>query len=337
MIGYYVHHVGSGHLHRARAIADAVRQPVTGLSSLPRPQGWRGHWIELARDDVGPTSGDVTAGGRLHWAPTHDPGLRGRMSRFSSWIDSAAPALVVVDVSAEVAVLARLHGVPVISFVLPGERDDEAHLLGYGVSAALVAAWPPAALAMLPGLPAATAARVEHVGGISRFPVDLVRERRPGPPRVVLLSGEGGGAPTPAEVEEARASAPDWTWTVIGGPAGTWVENPFPALCDADVVVCQAGQNTIAEVAAARRPAIVVPADRPHDEQLTTAGALAAGGWPVLVEPEFPVGGWPARLAEAAALDCRRWESWCDDHGAVRAAAVLQRVAEDHALPGVLA
>ena len=52
VIGYYVHHQGDGHLTRAAAIARALAgEPVTGLSSRPRPDGWPGEWVQLARDD----------------------------------------------------------------------------------------------------------------------------------------------------------------------------------------------------------------------------------------------------------------------------------------------
>ena len=37
MIGYYVHHQGSGHLHRMLSFSAQVREPLTVLSSLPRP------------------------------------------------------------------------------------------------------------------------------------------------------------------------------------------------------------------------------------------------------------------------------------------------------------
>ncbi|MDF2492882.1 MAG: hypothetical protein K0Q58_1460, partial [Microbacterium sp.] len=82
MIGYYVHHHGRGHLHRATAIAAALGIPVTGLSSLPRPAEWTGDWIELPLDldDRGPDAPDVTAGGRLHWVPLGVDGLRERMA-----------------------------------------------------------------------------------------------------------------------------------------------------------------------------------------------------------------------------------------------------------------
>ena len=45
MIGYYVHHHGSGHLHRMCSVSAELARlghPVTALSSLPPPPGWDG-------------------------------------------------------------------------------------------------------------------------------------------------------------------------------------------------------------------------------------------------------------------------------------------------------
>ncbi|OLM01150.1 hypothetical protein Ae406Ps2_1150 [Pseudonocardia sp. Ae406_Ps2] len=46
-IVYYVHHHGSGHAHRAAAIAAHCRTPVVGVGSRPAPPGWPGAWHEL--------------------------------------------------------------------------------------------------------------------------------------------------------------------------------------------------------------------------------------------------------------------------------------------------
>ena len=319
MIGYYVHHVGSGHLHRAQAIARASNIPVVGLSSLARPAGWDGGWVRLPRDDEGPFPSDVTAGGRLHWVPLGDEGLLSRTAALSAWISQQRPRLLVADVSSEVAVLARLHGVPVVSVVLPGRRDDYAHLLGFGVSSALIAAWPPDATGMLPDLLSSVADRVRAVGAISRFGVPRPTRRRPGCPRVTVLLGRGGGAPSPEVLDDAQRQSPSWAWTVLGGEQG-WQADPLPALLGADVVICQAGQNAIAEVAALRRPAVVIPADRPHHEQRVTARVLAGGGWPVRVEDSFPRSGWAERLDAVRNLDGTAWAGWCDGQGAYRAA-----------------
>ncbi len=56
VVGYYVHHVGSGHRHRAEVLAARLAHDgvsVTGLSSLPRPPSWAGEWVRLPPDDGG--------------------------------------------------------------------------------------------------------------------------------------------------------------------------------------------------------------------------------------------------------------------------------------------
>ena len=326
VVGYYVHHVGSGHLHRARAVAEAMGRPVVGLSSLPRPAGWLGDWVVLDRDDDATGADDVTAHGHLHWVPRHDPGLRRRMSAIAGWIGAARPGVLVSDVSVEVTLLARLHGVPVVSYVLPGDRTDPAHLLGLGVSDALVGCWPEHVTGMTPGLPEELRSRITCVGALSRLPVAEPGPRRPGGPRATVLLGRGGGRPAPSDLDAARADGAGWEWTVLGPDHG-WSDDVAATLLATDVVVTQAGENAVAEVAACRRPAIVVPAQRPHDEQVTTARVLAAEGWPVLVEPAFPSDGWPARLEAARRLPGTDWAAWCDGKAATRVAEVVERVA----------
>ncbi|GAA4744137.1 hypothetical protein GCM10023350_31050 [Nocardioides endophyticus] len=322
MIGYYVHHHGRGHSHRALELARHLTEPVTGLSSLPAPEGWPGAWVRLDQDDLSSTVSDPTARGRLHWVPTADIGLSARTAQISHWLDEHRPRLVVVDVSVEIAVLARLHGVPVVTVVLPGERSDPAHLLGYDVSTRLVAMWPPSARGMLPGLPRTIRGRVCAVGALSRHPVRVRTSRAPGRPRVLLMTGAGGDDLRAAQIERAQLQSPEWEWTVLGRH-GVWADDPSSALSEADVVVTAAGQNNLAEIAASRTPAVVVPQARPFMEQRTTATVLAAGGWPVMVEDRFPDEGWSERLQTASQLDGSLWSSWCDGHAAQRFADLV--------------
>src|SRR3954462_8494952 len=144
MIGYYAHPPGEGHCTRAAAIADHLgSEPVTGLSSRPRPDGWRGPWLELARDDDPPVADvDPTAGGPLHWAPSGHPGLRERMAQIAAWVATHAPRLMVGDVSVEVAVLLRPIGVRTVVMRMPGAREDPAHQLAYQLADAIIAPWP---------------------------------------------------------------------------------------------------------------------------------------------------------------------------------------------------
>jgi len=323
VIGWYVHHHGQGHLQRLGCIAAALDHPVTALSSLPRPDGFAGGWVALADDGPTGTDADVTAGGTLHWAPRHHPGLRERMATIATWVAEAQPALVVVDVSVEVAVLVRSMGVPVVVAAMRGDRMDRAHRGAYDLADALLAPWP----ADLPEpWPQAWLDKTWHVGAVSRLD-----GRRSAPPpgdrRVAVLWGRGGSEVTAVDVCSAGAATPGWTWEACGLPGGPWVEDPWPLLQGADVVVTHGGQNALAEAAAARRPTVVVPQARPHDEQVANAAALERGGI-ALVEHGWPAPeAWPGVLDRAAALDPTRWARWSDGGGAVRAAAHLDAAA----------
>jgi hypothetical protein len=325
VIGYYVHHVGRGHLRRATSIASALDDEVTGLSSSPRPAGWSGPWIELERDDTAPAR-DPGARGVLHWAPVHDPGLAARMARVAGWIATSRPAALVVDVSVEIAAFARLMGVPVVAMTLPGDRRDPAHQLGFSLAEAILAPWPEG-LGDLDRDLSSWADRVHHVGGVSRFAGRRLPAPAPGPRRrVLVLQGTGGTSVRPADVAAAARATPDWDWHRLG--PGAWSEDPWPELCAADVVVTHAGLGAIGDVAAADRPAVVIPEDRPHDEQRVTARALADAGLAV-TSGQWPSDDeWPGLLERA--LDAGSgWRRWGTDGAAERAARVIEAVAVD--------
>ncbi|WEH35101.1 glycosyltransferase [Streptomyces sp. AM 4-1-1] len=331
MIGYYVHHQGRGHLHRAMCVARHTRTPITGLSSLPRPESWSGEWVRLPFDtDPGAPQPvrDPGAGGRLHWVPLHHDGLRARMGAIADWITRTAPSLLVSDVSAEVTVLARLMGVPVVVSDMRGDRSDPAHALAYDIADCLMAPWPEELPE--PGRPLRWRRKTVHTGAFSRYD-DRPRPapaRPKGPPRQVLVMlGAGGSDISAAQLRDAARATPRWDWQVLGGTGPTWCADPWPLLTTADVVITHAGQNAIAECAAARRPAVVIPQHRPHEEQHATARALDTAGL-ASVRPRWPEPHeWPDVLAAACRTDGRRWALWAPGDGASRAAHLLDSLA----------
>lgn len=329
MIGYYVHHHGSGHLHRALAINRVARVEMTGLSSLPRPSGWTGDWLRLPLDVDGvdgihaAVDWDITANGRLHYVPLASNGLRRRMSMISGWIDREQPGAVVVDVSVEVALAVRLHGIPVLVVAQPGHRGDPAHRLGYDVASSVIALWP-RRCGELWDAAGDDIAKTHFVGALSRYSPSAPATRD-GRRRVVVLNGTGGPGVDPAGVERARSATPGWEWVVLDRAHGTWVDDPWPVLCSATVVISHAGQNAIAEIAAARRPALLLPQDRPFDEQRMMAAALAADAeLPVLIRDRWPSAQeWPELLRQLDRLDGANWFSWLDGEAAERVARLL--------------
>ena len=347
MIGYYVHHQGRGHLTRARAIAAELDEPVAVLSSLPQPDDWDGEWIELPLDlpgsgdhvtdggdsDAGAESVDLDprARGRLHWVPLHSDGLRERSALISDWIRTRRPRAFVVDVSVEVALLARLHGIPVVTFALPGDRTDPAHRLGFDIATEILATWPEGLQGMDLGLPPDVRVRVTPVGAIGRYTPasDAAGDGSVGgagstPRALVLSGGEDDGFSGPAVAALQRAG---WEWTHVGG-TGVWVDDLWPHLRAADVVVTHAGDGALADVSAARRPAIIVPQDRPHREQRATARVLRSGLWPAVVVDRAARRDWHRLFDRARTLDGDGWKWWNDGGGAARAAAVIRRAAD---------
>ncbi|RJQ66994.1 glycosyl transferase [Pseudonocardiaceae bacterium YIM PH 21723] len=320
MIGYYVHHQGHGHLHRALSIACHLDAPVTILSSLPRAASWSGPWVDLPRDDQPASDSDVTGYGRLHWVPRHHPGLRSRMALLSRWIDTHRPALLISDVSVEVTAFARLMGVPVIAVGMRGDRSDAAHQLGYDLADRLLLPWSSAFPE--PQWPDRWRNKSVHVGAFSRFDGRPVPKREPGDrPTAVVLLGTGGSDIDPQAMDEAVRAVPDWRWTFLG--ADRWTADPWPVLSTADVVIGHCGNNIVAEIAAARRPAVLIAQTRPHGEQAATARALRRGRLAV-VQQRWPASrDWPGLLSQAVALGGRRWREWAPGDGAERAARFI--------------
>ncbi|WP_299519445.1 hypothetical protein [uncultured Serinicoccus sp.] len=355
MIGYYLHHQGSGHRRRATAVARRTRHDVVGLGSGPPPEGWPGRWVELERDDdpvVDHEAADVTARGVLHWVPLHHQGLLRRHAQLVSWLQQARPELLVVDVSVEVSLLARLCGVPVVVGGMPGRRADAVHALAYDVAEAILAPWPAGAHPR-EDWPARWRLKTWEVGGISAL-ADAVSSSpgTPGPAavgpalaretggtegtdgtgrQVLVLWGHGGEPLSPAQLQEARSATPGWTWVVRGGGHPSSPDLPAE-LCRADVVVCHAGQGAVADVALARRPAVALAQPRPFDEQVATAEALSrleiaatAEGWPAGAR-------WPGLLSRALELGGQGWSRWGQD-GAGTAAGHLDALADSLVRP----
>jgi UDP-N-acetylglucosamine--N-acetylmuramyl-(pentapeptide) pyrophosphoryl-undecaprenol N-acetylglucosamine transferase len=362
-LGYYVHHHGRGHLHRALAILPQLRTPTTVLSSLeldqtfgdttlPAPGDDRrdGAHTEVVRLPLDLPAGEriAAAAGRLplppvlHYAPIGVAGLRQRTAALATWFTTADPAVLVVDVSVEVALLARLSGVAPVVVRQHGDRWDPGHRAAYEGAAALLAPWAPAFED--PTAPQEVRDRTWYVGGVTRTTagaLDRAAARQQAGlgtdrPAVVVLAGAGGSEVSLADLAGAARATPDWRWTVLGiDPARTgeaepatldvrgWIDDPGVFLRGADVVVTHAGHNAVTEAAVAGARTIVVPAARPFAEQAHKARQLAALGAAV-VAPSWPADHrWPDLLRQAAALDPTELSALVGEGGARRAAGHL--------------
>ncbi|WP_314649448.1 glycosyltransferase [uncultured Microbacterium sp.] len=333
MIGWYVHHHGWGHVTRMRAIRPFLDDDVTVFSSLPRPETLpeRTTWVQLPSDAdpvdaadgtrrEAATLGDVTAGGALHWAPVGHPGHRARLATMATWIAENPVTAFVVDVSVEVTMLVRLLGVPTVAFAQPGERTDQPHRLGYDLADRIIAPWGPGTIEAT-GLRGRDD-RVRPVGAISRYG-DRARTVEPDERRVLFLSRTLDDDRLRRTI--ALLEGDGWTVDSAGARDGDRVDDVWPLICAATVVVSAAGQNGVADLAAANARAVVIGQDRPFGEQEHTARVLAAQGYaqtaPEDASPEAIVA-----AVRSAAETSPEWTGWGVVGAAARAAAAIEEV-----------
>jgi hypothetical protein len=328
-IGYYVHHHGDGHRQRALAIARAA----PGCFTL------RGRTDDIAHldlaDDYGgradPGSG-IGTGESLHYAPHGQDGIRQRVAAISTWIADTKPGLFVVDVSVEVAMLARLTSTPMVYVRLSGSRRDAPHLDAFRAAVAIISPfhrdlddtdvtpWVREKTIYLPGLSSA------HTGAAAHTDT------------VLVVCGKGGGPFSGEDLSAAAAATPETTWRAIGPvtppttfPANLsiegWVETADEEIAKSSVVIGHPGDGLVNAVIATQRPFICLPQPRPFDEQIAKARRLEALGVAVMIETWPSAAAWPALLQRAKSLDPGATNKLHDPDGAARAARLLKALA----------
>jgi hypothetical protein len=310
LIGYYVHHQGDGHRQRALSIARSApeRFVLLGTSLAGRTDGPR--FIPL--DDDRPMTGEqvdpLSPDDCLHYAPLGHAGVRQRIAALAEWIAHNRPALFVIDVSAEVAMLARLAGIPVVYVRLSGSRDDVAHRHAFHGAVRLLA--PFHADLDDAATPAWVCQKTWYAPGI----IQSRSEVRVDDSRILVVSGAGGGSWDVAALKAAAASLPDHTWRVIGqsAPSGDspanlefcgWVGDADQQIAGAGIVVGHAGDGLVTAVIAANRPFICLPQSRPYDEQRSKARRLALLGAAVVLERIPMTSDWPELIRRVRTLN----------------------------------
>jgi len=335
--GFYAHHHGRGHLARiaqiVRELGPAACSVATSCTDAAEvlPGGTDLRVLPMDVPPDGEARGDVTAGGTLHWAPTHAVSLE-RMRAIVDWLTDRRPGVVLVDVSVEVALTVRLAGVPVVVTRIHGDRDDPPHDLAHRLASAVLAPYP--AVLEHPSTPPHVLARTVHTGFVTP-PVARRPDVERDPRRVVVSWGQGGPPPPATVLDEAAAATPDHEWHLIGLALDGdlhrvqhhgWVDDPIDHLVRAGVVVGPPGGGLVADVIAAGAPLVAVCEPRPFDEQVRKGEALEAAGAAVSVVGWPEASAWPDLLERAAALEPGALGALGSD-GAAAAADLLRAVA----------
>ena len=255
----------------------------------------------------------------VHCAPLGWPGIREAMGKMASWMRVADPALMVSDVSAEVAQLARLMSVPSVVALQHGDRSDPGHRAALDGAAGVLAPFHPSLTQ--PDWDAGWLSRTRFAPGLgvrAELPTREVARRRLGVEAevemVLVVSGAGGSGFRTAPLGVGARATPGARWVVIGAAdedwhattpinlefAG-WVDAPGEYFAAADLIISSTGNTTCAMALTAARPWIVVLEWRYFDEQVYKAKALTRAGL-AHHEPHLP----SSAHAWRAAIDAAR-------------------------------
>lgn len=319
---FFAHHQGRGHANRIMAIAKHIpdNRPLHILSAKPEQfeRMPRDATITELPNMIGAPSRstalhDQPTPSMMHCVPLGVDEMRQHMQVIASTLGEIDPALFVVDVSAEIALLARIMSVPAISIRMHGNRSDIGHLAAYEASVGMLAPFDERIeQADYPGW---ARARTFYTGGLctTEAPERSQEEARqrlglPQDKSITLVVAGGGGSGTPyAPLTVAARAEPDALW-LVAGPLHReghetdfgnlrelgWVDNLNDYLAASDRVVASAGDNTVHEIARFGKPFLCIPEWRYFDEQRCKAIELERVGAAIYRET------WPASIAEWA-------------------------------------
>ena len=355
-ISFFVHHQGRGHANRCQAIiAKFDDRPVHVLTADPSQfDGFDRVQVHALPNMIGAPQATTAleAYGTpsvMHCVPMGCDAMRRHMGLIAQHLMDVDPGLFVIDVSAEIALLARIQSVPAVKVRMHGNRSDIGHTGAYDACAGMLAPfdeaieqedypeWARAKTHYTGGLCTTTAPVSSREDARAALGLDADREL------IVVLTG-GGGSGTPwAPLTVGARALPDADWVALGPIHREGHETEFPNLrslgwvdgvtewlAAADVVIASAGDNTVHEIARIGRPFLCVPEWRYFDEQLRKAEELARVGAAAMLP------GWPGNLEDwrsailaarsvdldaqrslfnpGAAADAARWLMGLTDH-----------------------
>ncbi|MCJ2115302.1 glycosyl transferase [Methylobacterium sp. J-001] len=357
-IAFFVHHQGRGHANRTMAVAAefARDRPVSVLTAGPHLFDGFARDIEIVPlpDMIGaavptPRLYAEPTPQVMHCVPLGLAPMRRTMRTILDHLDDRAVGLFVVDVSAEIALLARIASVPAVQIRMHGDRSDIGHVGAYEACVGMLA--PFDARLEQADYPASLRAKTFYSGGLctslDRIPDRTEARAKLGldPQReiVVAVTG-GGGSGTPyAPLTVAARAEPDALWLTLGPTHREghetdfanlrelgWVPSVTDYLAAADIVIASAGDNTVHEVARVGGRLIVMPEWRYFAEQTRKAEALVRLGAAVQA-PAWPgdLQGWRDLLARARTLDGAELRGLYALDAAARAAGWLEGLTDE--------
>lgn len=320
-IGIYIDHLGDGNKSRAIAIARQAPDHFTLIGSGLTGKSAALSVLELP-DDQPQAAQHGAANDNL-------AGTRRRTRMISNWIEAAEPALLLVDVSLQVAALARLTATPTAYMRLSGKRDDQPHLEAFHAAEAVLC--PYHCVLEAETTPQWLRDRSHYFPGLTP---DIAPNRSADKRLLVVRDRQFNSLSTDKLLSLAR-TLPDWRIDVIGGHQSEaaqaanlyfhgWIDHPAHFVAESTIVMGTAGDGLIAAVSSAGKPFICLPQADPFGGQFEKAVRLEALNAATVCRR------WPQNWKKTIAETLKRGEAMAalhDNAGAARAAELLLDIA----------
>lgn len=245
----------------------------------------------------------------LHYSPVGNSDIQQRSHKILDTIYQRRIDLMIIDVSVEVAMLCRAASVPYLYVRLPGIRDDVPHLNAFAGALALLAPYPRTLESpMTLDWPAKKTLYLDFINTEQRnaqtyrdFIKDLMQlttdkkalslmlndKNKNTPTIVTVIKGYGGHQAIDAKLPELRQLLP-YAFIISLGPIdedkrhyvdiAAEVSDVTPSIEHSDYLLMACGLNAVAQAYDYATPLVVLPDDRPHQEQEVMAEALIAQG-----------------------------------------------------------
>ena len=308
MIGYYAHSHGSGHCNFANIFGKIFGHSLTIFTERVFNFNTDATVIQLASENPDGTEFDrnrFLEPRALHYAPVNITNITSRNQRLLTEVLQKNIRLLIVDVSVEIAMLARVSSIPYAYVRLPGNRDDVGHLNAYEGASFLLAYFDEALESV--DTPNWVRRKTIYIGFLSRYMFDdkthqvyevnatessadtnVIRSNeQPSQKKPLLLHISGFGG---SKSLDFRGLENKYRLFSIGPATSTRsspithlgvVKSTKPYIAQADIIVAACGLNAVSEILSLGKRFIAIPEKRPYEEQQTMAKNLATQGWAV--------------------------------------------------------
>lgn len=339
---FYIHHHGAGHMTRTLAIAAQLppSEVVFFGSSLETfkeliPQDIT--WIQLPLDIPNDNDRDWTASEMsfLHYAPIKVKGIVERNNLITEFFAKHHQCLLIVDVSVEITLLARLCGIPTVVVRQHGNRSDLAHAMAYESASLLLA---PYAESMAQNMEHAFTEKTFYSGGFSKYSGMPIDQSQRSEDQIAVFFGQGGTCFDLQLIVNIRKDLPKTTSLHVLGTIQNYqaisgvsyygnCKNAYDVLKNCDIVISNAGHNCVMELGDLRKKIICIPADRPFEEQEVKAQLLEnAGVATVIEEKTLDQANWSQIVESAKKLKVEGWGKLMNPNATSEIATQLKKL-----------